>query len=367
MPELVRMIERPFAAAIGEMAGPITPLIRSCWYVAAWGAELDRSLLARRILGEQIVLYRAQEGRAVALHDRCPHRSLPLSKGCLEGDAVRCGYHGLLFDPDGACIDAPPVDRTPRAMRVRSYALVERGPLVWIWMGSGSADPATIPDVWWLDHPDWSYGAGSMSIESNYVSLHENLLDLTHFTFLHPGNIGTPEYASAPYTVSTTGNQVTVERYVADCSVPGIYRVTGLGEKRISRRALSHFISPALHTARADLTDLAPTDGAAAVFTIRVTHFVTPRDLGGTHYFFAIARDFAVNDPQATEAMRAGALKAFAEDAEALEAIAQMQAADPGYQEMSMKSDQAGVAMRRILRSFSLAEFAQDPVTVGSG
>ncbi|HWI85859.1 MAG TPA: aromatic ring-hydroxylating dioxygenase subunit alpha [Sphingomonas sp.] len=341
------------------MAGPSTPLIRNCWYVAAWSSEVGRSLLSRRILGEQLLLYRTQDGTAVALHDRCPHRSLPLSKGCLEGDAVRCGYHGLLFDAAGECIEAPPVDKPPRAMRVPAYTLAERGPLLWIWMGDAPADQSAIPDMWWLSDPAWAHGTGQMTIESNYVALQENLLDLSHFTFLHPGNVGTPEYASAPYKVTTRDEVVQVDRFVASCAVPGIYRSTGLGEKRISRRTIGEFVMPGLHAAVAELRDLSPREGERDLFLVRIAHFVTPRDLKGTHYFFAIARDFAIDDDSATAAMRAGALQAFKEDADALEAIAAIQVAEPDFVEMSMKSDQAGVIMRRVLKARAARETAE--------
>ena len=335
------------------MAGPGTPLIRNCWYVAGWGSEVTRALSSKRILGRQVLMYRRTDGAAVALHDRCPHRSLPLSKGRLEGDQVRCGYHGLVFDSGGHCTEAPPVGTAPRSMRVPAYSLVEHGPLLWIWLGDDQPDAKAIPRVGWLGDPEWAYGHGAMTIQSNYVSLHENLLDLTHFTFLHPGNIGTPEYASAPCTVSTGGDQVTVERFVAECAVPGIYASTGLRDHRISRRTISEFVSPALHAASVNLSDLTPQPEKRSVFTVRVTHFVTPCDLNSTHYFFAIARDFAIDDPSATEIMRQAALQAFHEDADALEAITANQRLDPEFIEKSMKSDLAGVTMRRIVKRLS--------------
>jgi phenylpropionate dioxygenase-like ring-hydroxylating dioxygenase large terminal subunit len=338
------------------MAGPDTALIGNCWYVAAWGSEVTRTLSSKRLLGRQILLYRRQDGTPVALHDRCPHRSLPLSKGRLEGDQVRCGYHGLVFDSGGRCTEAPPVGTAPRSMTVPAYSLVEQGPLLWIWLGDRQPDPESIPNVDWLGDPYWTYGHGAMTIQSNYVSLHENLLDLTHFTFLHPGNIGTPEYASAPYQVTTQGDRVTVERFVAECSLPGIYTSTGLDDRRISRRTISEFVSPALHAASVDLTDLSPRAGSRSVFTVRVTHFVTPCDRDSTHYFFAIARNFALNDSSATATMRQAALQAFQEDADALEAITANQRLDPHFIEKSMKSDLAGVTMRRIVKRLSDVE-----------
>ena len=337
-----------------EMAGPNTALIRNCWYVAAWATEVGRNMLGRRILGRSIVLYRTADGTPIALHDRCPHRSMPLSRGSLEGDQIRCGYHGLRFDASGQCTEAPALGRPLQAMSVPAYRLMERGPLLWLWLGTQEADEAAIPDTAWLCDAQWSYGYGSMTLSSNYVGLHENLLDLTHFTFLHPGNVGTPEYARAPARVTVDGNVVRIERHVADCAVPGIYASTGIADGRISRRTVSEFRSPGLHAASVELKPLASV--GRDLFRVRITHFVTPQDLGSTHYFFTIARDFAQHDASATERMRSDALRAFEQDAEALEAIAVNQALDPAFVERSMKSDQAGVTMRRILKRLSDAE-----------
>ena len=75
--------------------------VRNCWYVAAWASEITRAPLARMFLGEPVLLYRREDGTAVALEDRCCHRNVPLSLGRITGDAVRCGYHGMTFGPDG--------------------------------------------------------------------------------------------------------------------------------------------------------------------------------------------------------------------------------------------------------------------------
>ena len=72
--------------------------IRDQWYIAGWDHEVGRKPLARTICGEPVVLYRSLAGVPVALYDACPHRLLPLSMGMLEGDNLRCKYHGMLFD-----------------------------------------------------------------------------------------------------------------------------------------------------------------------------------------------------------------------------------------------------------------------------
>ena len=88
--------------------------IRNCWYVIAWDHEIvGDALFSRTVLDEPILVYRRTDGGYVALEDRCCHRLAPLSIGRREGDCVRCGYHGLKFDPSGRCIEIPGLERVP--------------------------------------------------------------------------------------------------------------------------------------------------------------------------------------------------------------------------------------------------------------
>src|SRR5947199_892811 len=109
----------------------MTAFVKDAWYIAAQSNELerapsDRALLARMLLREPVVLYRREDGTPVALEDRCCHRHLPLSMGKLEGDRLRCGYHGLLFAPDGRCVEIPGQASVPPQARVRAYPVVEK-------------------------------------------------------------------------------------------------------------------------------------------------------------------------------------------------------------------------------------------------
>ena len=128
--------------------------LKNCWYVAAWDHEVTAAPLARTLLCEPVVLYRTEDGTAVALEDRCCHRALPLSMGKVVGDRLQCGYHGLEFDSGGACVRVPGQAQIPPGASVRSYPLVERWKYLWIWMGDPAlADEALIPNWWWFDHP----------------------------------------------------------------------------------------------------------------------------------------------------------------------------------------------------------------------
>jgi vanillate O-demethylase monooxygenase subunit len=131
--------------------------LRNTWYVAAWSNEVEvGKLLARRYLNEPVVMFRDSAGTVNALADRCPHRQAPLRLGNVEGDRLRCGYHGLAFDGRGECVHNPH-GPNPKAARVKAYPLVERHGMLWIWMGDAArADASHIPFL----HPTTLGSAG---------------------------------------------------------------------------------------------------------------------------------------------------------------------------------------------------------------
>ena len=138
--------------------------VANAWYVAAWLHELEPGRPhARTIIDQPIVLYRTTTGGLVALEDRCCHRFAPLSMGRLEGDDLRCMYHGLKFAPDGRCIEIPGQKQIPQSACVRRYPVELRGSWVWVWMGDpAQADPATIPPSLALDDPAWRLKASHL-------------------------------------------------------------------------------------------------------------------------------------------------------------------------------------------------------------
>ncbi|MBV8740435.1 MAG: aromatic ring-hydroxylating dioxygenase subunit alpha [Sinobacteraceae bacterium] len=351
-------IIRAAQAAMGQLADRNTPFITNEWYVVALASELGRSLLKRRLLDRSLVMFRTQAGVAVALEDRCAHRSFPLSSGTLDGDTVVCGYHGLRFDAHGDCIQIPSQKDCPKGIGVRSYPLVERGPYVWGWFGDQPAAHNAIPDTAWLQSPDWVSSEGYLHLPGNYVSLHENLLDLTHLTYIHAKSFGTPDYALAPYETFLENGRFRITRRVVPTQLPPVWaQPTGIRHDQAARIATSEFVSPGLHVVEVLFYDSsAPAEGRPE-YRIRTCHAPTPESHGSTHYFIVHSRDFVLQHQQTTLDMHTRLFTAFREDVEALTKLEKVleKPADP-YFEISIASDAPTLAMRRYLRKRALEE-----------
>ncbi len=342
------------------MAQRDTPFIFNEWYVAAFADEVGRSLLERTLLDKRVVMFRTKDGAAVALDNRCAHRSFALSRGTLDGDTVVCAYHGFRYDAQGDCIEVPSQSPCPKGIGVHAYPLVQRGPLLWIWMGEAHlADVQTIPDQQWMDSPAWACSKGYFQLQGNYVSLHENLLDLTHLSFLHAKSFGTPDYAKAPYETTLDEGHYQILRRVVPTTLPPIWaEPTGLmGVTTAARIATSAFLSPGLHNVSVLFYDSALPEPARPTYRIRTAHIPTPQTLGSTHYFIVHGRDFSLDDAAMTHTMHAQLWGAFNEDVEALEALEPILArGDASAYEMSVASDLPAVTMRKYLKRRADAE-----------
>ena len=163
--------------------------LKDCWYVAALSTDVDAfNLFKRKIMNINVVIYRTEDGKPVALHDRCPHRFAPLSLGRREGDQLVCAYHALKFDCTGQCTHNPHgKGHIPTAAKVQAFPLVERYGFIWIWMGNAEkADENLIPDYSELmsGHPN-SVGHTYMHVKCNFELLTDNVMDLSHIDHVH--------------------------------------------------------------------------------------------------------------------------------------------------------------------------------------
>ena len=361
MPVMPDRIRSAALHAQADLADETTPLLRHAWYVAALASEVGRQPLARRLLDIPVLLYRRLDGSAVALEDRCAHRSFPLSRGQIVGDNVVCGYHGACYGPDGRCTQVPSQAQVPPGAMVRNFPLHEAGALVWIWPGDPAlADPALVPAQPWMADPGWVSFTDRLHLKASHVRLHENLLDLTHLSFLHANSFGTPDYASAPFEthVDMDAGRFSQHRTVSPTRLPPLWAVpTGLGGVDAARVVSSSFVSPALHVVAVKFYACDLPEDEQPARAIRTAHIVTPESATRTHYFIQHARNFAVDDDGITQFMHQQLLKAFQEDVDGLEAIETLLAGYAQRQpEISFQADKASLAMRRWLKHQAEAE-----------
>lgn len=265
--------------------------LRNTWYVAAWSREvISGTLLRRRLLGEQIVLFRDAQGAAKALLDRCPHRFAPLSLGrlCDGGDSVQCGYHGLRFDTDGQCVHNPHGDgRIPKAAVVRAYPVIERFSAIWIWMGEANkADPALIPQFPFLVPEDNYVACDKIEIDSHYELESDNILDLSHIEFMHP-LFSSDHVSQGRFECIQDGDTIWSKRFIEDDTLPAfLHNAFGFAPGQKADRWLDcRWDAPAC---------MALWTGAVTAGDVREkgqevagAHIFTPETEARTHYFFA--------------------------------------------------------------------------------
>ena len=199
--------------------------LKNCWYAAMWSEALPgKTLVALTLLDEPLIFFRDTAGLPVAMDDMCPHRLAPLRLGKLTAEGrVQCGYHGLEFATDGQCVKNPhgSGNITP-GCRVKTYPLQEKHTLVWIWMGNAAPDESLIPDFSYLD-ADSGYDVGrrdTLTMDANYRYIVDNLMDLSHASFLHDGVLGNPETIWAEIQVKQQGQSITVQRDMFNVKPP---------------------------------------------------------------------------------------------------------------------------------------------------
>jgi phenylpropionate dioxygenase-like ring-hydroxylating dioxygenase large terminal subunit len=344
---------------------------RNQWYVLGWSTDFGASPVRRVVMDEPILLYRSERGAPIAIADRCAHRHFPLSKGGKRrGDLIVCGYHGLTYDSTGACVHIPSQDRIPGSCKIKAYPLVEAWNWVWIWMGDPRlADPARIVDHFaiGLTDPKWEASIGfDVPLKARYQLLNENLLDLTHATFLHPETIGTDEVAEAEIVFEEGSGFLRDGRYMRSVRAPELFKDPLELDDVVDRDLLIDFYPPGLHVGweqfkRCGVSDDSPERDYGQ---LKVYHALTPETQSTTHYFFAFARTFAKGDQAFTDHLREGLFFVVNQDREALNALEENLALESDLpREFSCRSDAGVLRGRRHLESLIAAEMAASDVS----
>ena len=268
--------------------------LRNSWYCAAWAHELpDGKLLGRTILKEPLVIYRTTDGKVAALEDRCAHRFAPLSMGAIVGgNRIQCPYHGLEYDPSGACVLQPHGNKNiPSRARVTSYPVAEKHKAIWVWMGNKPADHSKIPDFSVMDNVPELHATklDKIMVKANYELVIDNLLDLSHTSFLHAGILGNADTVESEIVVEQEDTDIVVERHARDAEPPGMNKLMWpTSPPRVDKITSIRWMAPS--TLRL-MTGICPIGAKAETGTgYHAVHILTPESDRTTHYFFTAVR-----------------------------------------------------------------------------
>jgi vanillate O-demethylase monooxygenase subunit len=330
---------------------------KNAWYVACMPDEIVEKPLGRKVCGESIVFYRAGSGNVVALEDFCPHRGAPLSLGFVRDGTLVCGYHGLEMGCEGKTTGMPG-QRVGGFPAIRNYSVIERYGFIWVWPGDAEqADPAKLHHLHWAESSEWAYGGGLYHIGCDYRLMIDNLMDLTHETYVHADSIGQKEIdEAAPKTISE-GDTVTTSRFMENVEAPSFWRMAlrgnGLADDvPVDRWQICRFTPPShvlidvgvAHAGHGGYS--APPDKKASSI---VVDFITPETETSIWYFWGMARNFRPDDAALTASIREGQGKIFSEDLEMLERQQQNLLKWPDRNLLKLNIDAGGVMSRRVL------------------
>ena len=341
---------------------------KNTWYVACTPDEILDKPLGRQICGEKIVFYRGPENQVAALEDFCPHRGAPLSLGTVRDGRLTCGYHGLVMGCEGKVVSMPQ-QRVGGFPCIRRFPVVERYGFIWVWPGEPSlADAAQIPHLAWAVSPEWAYGGGRYHINCDYRLMIDNLMDLTHETYVHGSSIGQKEIDEAPVNTRLEGESVVTSRFMDNIMPPPFWRQAlrgnGLADDvPVDRWQICHFTAPSHIMIEVGVAH-AGQGGYAADPSVKassiVVDFITPETATSHWYFWGMARNFKPEDTALTAAIREGQGNIFNEDREMLERQQMNLLAHPERRLLMLNIDAGGVRARRILDALIKAENAAE-------
>ncbi|RKE38675.1 vanillate O-demethylase monooxygenase subunit [Paraburkholderia sp. BL23I1N1] len=339
------------------------------WYVAATADEVSGKPLGRQICGQQIVLFRNDAGEVAALDDFCPHRGAALSLGFVRGDTLVCGYHGLAVGCTGkvACMPGQRVGGFPQ---VRSFPVIERHGFIWLWPGDASqASPELLPRLEWADSPEWRYAGGLFHVQCDYRLLVDNLMDLTHETYVHRTSIGQKEIDETPCKTEMVGDEVVTTRLMGNVPAPPLWqslmRQHGLPDDQlVDRWQICHFSLPS-HVILEVGMALAGHGGYNADSSVKVSSivvdFITPETETSNWYFWGFARSFCLDDDELTTSIRDRQATIFGEDVEVLEQQQRNVVRYPDRKLLKLNIDAGGVRSRMLIDR-AIAEENKPPV-----
>jgi len=317
-----------------------------------------------------MVFFKGLENKVAAVEDFCPHRGAPLSLGKVCKGKLVCGYHGLEMGCEGKTVHMPG-QRVRGFPAIKNYAVIERYGFVWVWPGDqAQVDAALMPSFEFFDNPAWAYGGGLYHVKADYRLMIDNLMDLTHETYVHANSIGQPEIDETPCKTTVEGDKVILQRHMEGIQAPPFWQMAmsanGLDPKaRVDRWQICRFTPPShvmidvgVALAGRGGFDAAPEHKAYSV----VVDFITPETETSHWYHWGMARQFKPADAEVTIKIREGQGKIFNEDMEMLQLQQGNISKWPDRKLLLLNIDSGGVQSRRIIDRMLAQEQASSTI-----
>ena len=341
----------------------MTNFVRNSWYAAGWIPAPGIDLFSRTILEESIVFFRQETGEWSAIGNRCPHRFAPLDKGRVVGNALQCGYHGLTFNGSGECVRNPiGKGQIPRAAKVKSYPVVQRHGVIWVWCGEHQlASPSLIPDFSILDDPEWAPATGGyIHIQADYQLVVDNLMDLTHIAFLHP-MFGQEDMTSPAIQLKEKDREITANYWMPSIGTPKAWNELFAPATHIDHWLDMRFFAPSNLLLNVGGTHVGKQREAGV--NLFAVHLLTPETSTSVHYFYGATAPLSSGGLAAAQATLAGQHQAFhKEDGPMLEACQKTMGGHPFWalKPVLLGADAGAVRARRLIDRMAAAESATE-------
>lgn len=170
------------------------------WYAICSTSKLNNEItkkpLKLKLFDKNITIWKGTDNKLIAIDDRCPHRGASLSLGKIKKDCIICPFHGIQFDTNGICKNIPSYTKeknTPKTkanFNAKTYKVVKKYDLVWIWWGPNINNYPEVPFINELKNKNFSYSEFTDTWDTNFTRAVENQLDISHLAFVHKNTIG---------------------------------------------------------------------------------------------------------------------------------------------------------------------------------
>lgn len=329
---------------------------KNCWYVAANVEDIKQGEpLARTVAAEDLVFYRDTSNNIVAMVDLCPHRLAPLSKGRIEGDDIRCMYHGIVFSPEGKCKEIPGQDMIAKTFCAKTFAVYEGFEWVWVWIGDqDKADVSLVPDQSFHDPEHFIVKKGNININASYELFNDNTCDLSHVAFVHASTfavIGDSEWAQKQPVTRLKERSVEVDRWMTGIPFPMI-------EGRVDFSSRFKHVLPGVFIMDLQVHPLGtaekleygdPKPEMDRLYRSGTIQTMRPITESTSEFFFSIVMPKGT-PPEALEADFELGINGFKEDKAMIEAQQKMIDRHPGERLRITSHDKAGTHIRKLIR-----------------